>query len=270
MLRIIGVGDNTVDTYVQSRVRFPGGNAVNVAVLAGRLGAHAAYLGALGDDERGRLIFDSLTAEGLDLSHTRMLPGAENAWAEVNLVDGERVFGRYSSGAAALLRLSADDLAYIRGFDAVHSSIYSFLEEQKQELRAASCFLSFDFSSHLEEMPLIKSWLPFVDLAILSLSENPQLEPESAARQLKESGAGLVMVTRGEQGAWLYDGVQMYHQGIIPTRVVDTMGAGDAFIAAFLMEYLAGGGIPAALLKGALYAAQNCRQEGAFGYKQPF
>lgn len=270
MLHIIGVGDNTVDTYVQSRVRFPGGNAVNVAVMAKRLGAEAAYLGALGEDERGKLIIDSLTAEGIDLTHTHILPGVENAWAEVNLIDGDRVFGRYSSGAAALLKLNEDDLAYIHTFDAVHSSIYSFLEDQKKELRQASRFLSFDFSSHLEEMPLIQSWLPYVDLAVLSLSEAPNVDPLSMAQMLKQGGAGMALITQGEEGAWLLTETGMVHQDMIPTRVVDTMGAGDALIAGFLTEYLAGSEIPIALKKGAVFAAENCRHEGAFGYKQPF
>ena len=46
--RIIGIGDNTVDTYIHLRKKFPGGNAVNVAALAHRNGAEAAYLGFVG------------------------------------------------------------------------------------------------------------------------------------------------------------------------------------------------------------------------------
>ena len=61
MVSLIGVGDNTVDTYLQTHTRYPGGNAVNVAVLAQRLGARAAYLGSLGDHARGKLIYDLLT-----------------------------------------------------------------------------------------------------------------------------------------------------------------------------------------------------------------
>lgn len=42
MIRIIGVGDNTVDTYIHLKKAFPGGNALNVAVLARRNGADTA------------------------------------------------------------------------------------------------------------------------------------------------------------------------------------------------------------------------------------
>ena len=50
MPRILGIGDNTIDTYVSAGLQLPGGNAVNVAALARRLGAEASYLGCWGDD----------------------------------------------------------------------------------------------------------------------------------------------------------------------------------------------------------------------------
>src|ERR1700742_3656694 len=71
--RILGLGDNTVDTYVDAGLQFPGGNAVNVAVLAQRRGAPASYLGCLGDDEAGALIATALATEGIDLSHCRRM-----------------------------------------------------------------------------------------------------------------------------------------------------------------------------------------------------
>ena len=54
--RIATVGDNVVDCYPDLGVMYPGGNTVNVAVHARRLGARAAYLGALGTDTAGRVL----------------------------------------------------------------------------------------------------------------------------------------------------------------------------------------------------------------------
>ena len=270
MLRLIGVGDNTVDTYLHERRRYPGGNAVNVAVHAHRLGAEAAYLGSLGDDARGDLIRAALSAEGVDISRCQIHPDAANAFAEVNLVDGDRVFGDYSAGAAALLTLSAEDLNYIHTFDIVHSSMYSYLENQMQALRDASRWLSFDFSSDLDEMDIIRRWLPFVDLAICSLSEHPHLDVREVAQEFKAQGPQLVLITRGQQGSWAYDGENLYHQEIIPTDVVDTLGAGDAYIAAFLVEYARSADVSKAMRRGAEYAAVNCTYSGAFGYGQEY
>ncbi|TMJ43607.1 MAG: hypothetical protein E6G89_01160 [Alphaproteobacteria bacterium] len=50
---------------------------------------------------------------------------------------------------------------------------------------------------------------------------------------------------------------------------VDTLGAGDGFIAAFLLATLKGEAIEAALNRGAEYAAHVCTYRGAFGYETP-
>ncbi len=50
---LLGLGDNTIDSYVDLSRQFPGGNAVNVAVLAACHGARAAYLGCIGNDDAG-------------------------------------------------------------------------------------------------------------------------------------------------------------------------------------------------------------------------
>src|SRR4051812_24424769 len=55
-VRVLGLGDNIVDRFVDRGVEYPGGNAVNVAVFARQLGAEAAYLGVFGDDEQGRFV----------------------------------------------------------------------------------------------------------------------------------------------------------------------------------------------------------------------
>eukprot|EP01035_Chromulina_nebulosa_P008293 gene8293-11243_t len=108
-------------------MQFPGGNAVNVAVFAARLGARAGYLGCLGDDAAGRLVRESLAAEGVDTSHCRIRPGA-NARAMIGHVDGERRFLSASPGVRADYRLEDADRAWIGGWDHVHSSINSDLD----------------------------------------------------------------------------------------------------------------------------------------------
>ena len=60
-MKIAGIGDNVIDRYMNMGVMFPGGNAVNVAAHASRLGAVAAYVGSIGADREGRIIRDALT-----------------------------------------------------------------------------------------------------------------------------------------------------------------------------------------------------------------
>lgn len=47
-MKIIGIGDNVIDRYLNLHRIYPGGNAVNVAVHMARQGAQASYLGGAG------------------------------------------------------------------------------------------------------------------------------------------------------------------------------------------------------------------------------
>ena len=269
MVSVIGGGDNTVDTYVHQRMRYPGGNAVNVAVLAGRYGAQAAYLGWLGDDERGRLLLTALEAEGLDVSHCRVLPDVPTAFSEVELVDGDRVFGPSDTGACARIDLTEADLDYLRGFDVVHSSVFSHLEGQMERLKSGSHCLAFDLSQRCDG-PYLEAVLPHVDFAFLSAADLPYGDQEDLARRMLALGPTWVVITRGKEGAWAYNGRGVYHQGILPVEAVDTLGAGDAFAARFLVEIAAGQPVRPALLAAAQSAAENCTHFGAFGYGQSY
>ena len=55
-MKLIALGDNVIDYYHNTQECFPGGNAVNVAVHAARLGAQAEYLGSLGDDKMAHIV----------------------------------------------------------------------------------------------------------------------------------------------------------------------------------------------------------------------
>lgn len=268
MPSIIGVGDNTVDTYIHQRMRYPGGNAVNVAVLAHRYGAEpAAYLGWLGSDANGRLVFDSLQQEGLDLSRCRVV-GGPNAYSTVELVDGDRVFGPADHGVTAQIYLTEDDYDYIRGFDVVHTSVYSHIEPFLPRIKQSARRLTYDFSQ--ERRPeYLERVMPYVDIALLSCSDLSLAEQESLMRHAHNLGALQVLVTRGGEGAWVFDGQQFHHQDVVPVQVVDTLGAGDAFAARFLYETANGVSIPEAMQLAAQSAAENCTIFGAFGYAQP-
>lgn len=263
MPRILGLGDNTVDHYLHQGMMYPGGNALNVAVLGAKYGCKSSYLGWLGNDKRGELILDSLHEEGIDTSHVRVVEGS-NSISRVKLVDGERVFGKSDHGVAELIALEPEDYAFIKLHDAVHSSIYSHIENALPEISRAAKQVSFDFSSHASE-EYLQQCSPFVDTAFVSIAENPDRQIEEFVKWLYELGPSLVIATRGPLGAIAFDGQAFYRQPIVPTEVVDTLGAGDAFIARVLCERLKGTSIEAALPRAAESAAETCRYYGAFG-----
>ena len=268
MIRVIGVGDNTVDRYRDQRIMYPGGNAVNVAVLAHRYGHQASYLGWLGDDAHGCLILNALRAEGIDLSHCRVVHGP-NAFNDVSLVDGDRVFGAYDHGVCTQIALSDEDLHFIRQHNLTHTSIYSHIERDIKRLNSASRCLSFDFAD-CSDHDYLSALLPWVDFAQISDPDGSDSEVVDLMRWMLAQGPRLVLVTQGKGGAMAYDGGQIHRQGIVETEVIDTLGAGDAFAARFLVEYLGGAPTPVAMEAAAASAAETCGYYGAFGYGAPF
>jgi len=263
MLRVIGVGDNTVDQYVHLNRMFPGGNAVNFAVHARRYGHGASYLGWLGDDIYGNLILEALREEDVDTSRCRIL-NASNARCEVNLVDGERVFGETDPGVCPLIQLNKEDFDYIREHDITHTSTYSYLEEELPNLSEASLNLSFDFSQEFSKEYLEKT-LHWIDFAFLSQPDRSLNQIRDLMKWAHMKGPKIVVVTRGDKGSLCYDGKQYRYQEVIETNIVDTLGAGDAFAARFLVDYLSGASIEESMAEAAKAASEACKYYGAFG-----
>lgn len=266
MASLIAVGDNTMDVYLDRNIEYPGGNALNVAVFASRLGTRSAYLGCVGDDRYGRHLLDCLQKEDVDVSRCRTLPGA-NGWACVDSINGERVFLGSVPGVCRQLRLNAEDLAYITKFPLAHSSLYSGLENHLAQIRYASGCLSFDFSDNWIEFDW-PTLIKHVDIAFFSAANLSSQEAYELAHSMRALGPSIVVVTRGALGALAVDTQDIHEQASLPCTVVDSMGAGDGFIAAFLLARQARHSLAECLLHGVDYAARVCGWSGGFGHGQ--
>ena len=66
-ISVLGFGDNVVDKYEHIKTMYPGGNAVNFAVFAKKLGVdRSAYMGIFGSDEEAEHVIASLEDEGVE------------------------------------------------------------------------------------------------------------------------------------------------------------------------------------------------------------
>jgi fructoselysine 6-kinase len=267
MARILGIGDNTVDVYVDQGVQFPGGNAVNVAVLTGRLGAETAYLGCIGSDFLGDLVRDALLAEHVDISHVRFVD-KPNSWSRIRHTGNDRYFDGNNPSGRGDYRLTDEDFSYISTFDLAHSSVYSNLEDDLERIGAAAQELSFDYSNEYSD-DYFAVTAPHIDIAFVSAPGEDDEACRELARHVSTVGPALTVVTRGEKGVLAFDGKSFFSHGIAAAQVVDTLGAGDGFISGFLVAKLARRSLPDALQQGAEYAASVCTYRGAFGHEAP-
>lgn len=270
-MKLIAIGDNVVDFYADQGMFYPGGNGLNVAVAAKRNGADAcAYLGMVGDDAAARHVVSSMELESIDAARMRYVRGP-NGEATVTLSEeGDRIFVGTNRGqrVASLLqlKLTDDDLSYIGTFDLIHTSVNGEIEHEL--VRLSSCLpIAFDFSTKKRwNEAYLQQICPHLAYAFFSGSDMEMDEIEQLITQVHALGVSVVGVTRGADPAhFSRDGV-IYEQKPKAVEIVDTMGAGDSFIGAFLAAYHGRWDMRVALEQAAVAAAKTCTHFGAFGY----
>jgi len=272
-MNFLGLGDNVVDCYLDQGLYYPGGNAVNVAVNAKRDGVDSvAYMGILGDDLESSHLQWALQQEDVSFERCRHVY-ARTAHPAVKLnEEGDRVFvGGPQDTAQHLfrIRLTKEDLQYIGGFDLCHTSCYSGIEPEVENLSKVVP-VSFDFSNRHDEA-YIRQIAPFLRMAFFSGSELTDSELAFILDTCTQAGVEVVGITRGSEGALFSVNGKEYRQKAKPlNQVVDTMGAGDSFIAAFLVRYFEKLSVEECLSYAAERAAATCQFYGAFGYPKPF
>lgn len=263
-LQLLAVGDNVVDCYPDLGVMFPGGNAVNVAVHARRIGARSSYLGVVGTDAAGDLVHGALEAEGVDTALTRVADGP-NAFAIVRVVEGNRVFEVGDVGVSRF-RLSDAHLQRAAAVDIVHTGECSMVEEDLPRLAEAARVLSFDFSER--PWAYVEEHAPLVSVAVLSAASAGE-DPAVLAGKVAELGPRVVAVTQGAAGATLLVDGRMLRAPAGTGPIVDTLGAGDAFIARLLVGLVRREQPEDVLSAATSYATRCCAEHGAFGHEAP-
>lgn len=263
-LSAVCVGDNCVDYYLTPiDQRYIGGNAVNVAVYIKRAGVPSAYIGVVGDDFDGKLALEKLLEEGVDVSKVQIVPG-QTATTHILLSNsGERQFVYEYFGPRPIQELDKYTLQFISRHKLVHNTMSGGTESYLPVFRQIpGLIISIDYGER-SHSDFIDRSLPYVDLAFFSLNSDQRSLAEELARSKFSPGRRLVVVTLGKGGSLAYDG-NLYFQPAVPVKVVDTLGAGDAYIGTFLAYWLRGFDIPSCMENANLWAAEACTHLGGW------
>jgi fructoselysine 6-kinase len=275
-VRIIGIGDNVVDDYTHIKTIFPGGNALNVAVYASMLGRESAYLGVFGTDQAAEHVKATLAEKGVDSSRCRAAHGP-NGRATLTIKDGERMFTGSNAGGVSKsvpMDFIFDDIDYLRSYSVAHTSAYSYMDDHLARLKSLVPLISYDFSDDFDTARAL-SLCEHVDIAFFSCAEWTAEKTMEFLERSQDRGCTLAAATRGPREAILFDGQRWYRAAPLAVTPIDTLGAGDAFICGFLVNYVGGfpdrGGEPSILIDEALhkavsFAGEICQVQGAFGH----
>ncbi|MER9758034.1 PfkB family carbohydrate kinase [Mesorhizobium sp. M0166] len=262
MVKIAAMGDNVVDCYLARGEMYPGGNCLNVSVYVSRFGGQSAYVGAIGKDRAGDLIHAALKSDRVDVTRLRRLEGP-TAYCLIGHRNADRIFLDFDLGVSVFTP-TQEDLDFLSGFQAVHIGQSSGLDPWVAAVSSKS-LLSYDFSTRRE--PGHRREIgPYCYLACVSGDGLDDKELAAVAAELLACGSKWVLVTRGRAGAVLHGDTVSCRTPARLVEPVDTLGAGDTFIARTLFGLLKQEAPQDILGQAAEAAAATCRHHGAIGY----
>jgi fructokinase len=238
---------------VEAYVPTPGGGPYNISIGLGRLGAPVAYLGRISQDFFGDQLRARLLASGVNARYLR--DGAEpTTLAFVHHEPGrEPEYAFYAEGTAdrKLLPTDVPD-AFPAEVAVIHfGSLSLVLEPAASTLEALMArehgrhLISLDpnvrpnvIGDRLAYLKRLEGWLPSVDLVKVSRADLAWLYPgeplEPVARRWLSYGPALVVVTLGPDGSAAFTAAGVRQVEGVTVDVVDTVGAGDAFMSGLL------------------------------------
>ena len=265
---ILGIGELLWD-ILPDGARL-GGAPANFTVMAGRLGNHAAILSRIGRDDLGRQAVQLLDPLPADTSFLQIDPVHETGRVTVSFNNSQPEYTIHQPAAWDSMELSDEWVKLAERADAIcFGSLAQRSLESRQTIQtlaaqaSSRCVRIFDvnlrppfYSSEviqesLELATVVKmndAEVPLV-LALLGMP----VEEDGSAENLRFGAERLlaefptlhtVAVTRGAHGSLLVTREEWHEHSGFPTKVVDTIGAGDAFTAALAHYLLHGAELP--------------------------
>ena len=257
-----------------------GGSAANTIVGISSLGARAAFIGKVKDDQIGRMYAHDIRAAGVAFATKPASDGPATGCSYILVTgDGERTMNTYLGAAQKLSpadidanEIAASRIVYLEGYlwdptDAKDAFVKaSKIAHEAGRQVALSLSDAFCVDRYRGEfVQLMRSGM--VDLIFANEGELHSLyetsDFDTALKQLRED-AKLGIVTRSEKGCVVAskDGLIAVPAAPVET-IVDTTGAGDLFAAGFLFGHVRGFGFENAGKLGALAAAEVIQHIGA-------
>ncbi len=252
-MKVAALGDNCIDLYQNLNRYYCTGNSVDFAVHMQRLGIDTSIISVTGNDEYGREMRAKLEREGLDTSHLHTEDG-QTAVSYMELIDKERVYGDYIEGVMEDAEFTEDDIAFAMEHDLIHTAFWGNAQAYLPELRDAGKKIAFDYADEYDD-PLVKGTAPYVTYAFFSFEEDND-EVRTFLKEIAALGPDITVATFGEKGSLAWDGDAFHICGIHEADVVNTIGAGDSYIAGFMCGILRGSSIEEAMDLGAATAAK--------------
>lgn len=272
-VNVVGIGSCTVDYFaIVPRLLGPeekinatrmeihaGGVTANNLTQVARLGASTGWLGLIGDDENGGIIQKAFADDGMDLKGIEVVKGEHSSLTWIPVDDqGERCIYMFPNvtGKISVYQILNRFAPQIRAAKHFHTEASQLpiapVKESMRVAKEAGVRVLFDLdvspgffsAANLGTQEELVASLKLVDVLKPCKTAAREMTGESdfekVAGALLKLGPKFVAITMGGDGCIVASGTERIHVPAFKTDVVDTTGAGDAFM----------GGLSYALLQG--------------------
>jgi 5-dehydro-2-deoxygluconokinase len=246
---------------VQTFGKYLGGSPTNVAVAAARYGRRSAVITRTGQDPFGEYLHDALRGFGVDDRFVTAVPGLPTpvTFCEIFPPDNFPLyFYRFPKAPDLEIRPEELDLEAIRSARVFWVTVTGLSQEPSRgatlraleaRAKAGITVLDLDYRpmfwpSREEARRWVQRALEHVTVAVGNLDECDtavgEREPRPAAQALRDRGVEVVVVKQGPKGVLARDDTTEVEVPPVPVKVVNGLGAGDAFGGALCHGLLAG------------------------------
>ena len=255
--KIAAVGFCCADIYENLNEWYPTGNGIDWGIHLQRMGVPVSVVSVVGKDGYGEGMKQTLAAEGLDISHLRTEDGP-TCITRMELKNGtDRVHLESIDGVMETYAITKEEFDFVAGHDLLHTDLFGNVLSHLPAWKAAGVKILMDFSVFTKDPDYhCGDIFPHVDYVFFSADGIAEEDLEDWLKEIHRMGPTLVTATLGEGGSLCYDGERFYRCGIVETEVVNTVGAGDSYIAGFTYGILQDWDIPACMENGAKLSAE--------------
>lgn len=257
-MHVATIGDNCLDVYMEQDRLTVGGNALNVAVNWSRAGLSARYFGTVGTDDAAAAIRGIVAQTGLDANDIISLPGATGVTL-IRLVGNNREFLYEEFGVGLDWNPGDDTLDQVASYDWIHTAGVHPAARLTDRLVERGHRVSVDLSTHHDFDSLTG-----VEIAFASWDGRIDDGAHDLAARMTAAGAGTAIVMCGEHGSLARSGTDTTTTKAHSITPVDTCGAGDSFIAAYIESHLRGNKVQISLVQATASATRTCGHLGGF------
>lgn len=258
---ILVTGETLLDVFQDAHQKnhyqsYPGGAPANVAVMLHALNLPVRFFTVVGTDERGNQLYQTLEKLGLDTSQVFRDATVKTPFAFVEQSSTGPHFEFYHFNAP-LKRYpvhfdfkSLDEFQLVVGSGVIvtNKAGYQFQKKLFKKAHQKQCLIALDFNIRpllTEDMVKLRKRLiklsTYADVIKISTDDYGYFTDhitQSPFDVFDLKKTAQVILTDGAKGAKLYTQEAVYETHGIPVDAIDTTGAGDAFMGAFLKGYL--------------------------------